>query len=193
MTRPSADEIVYGLSRTTLGWAVAAASPRGLCALFLHEDRNTLRSLLLKDFPSARAATPRHPLRPLIQAGLEAVRRAGAAQGKARRGTPPLDLRGTPFQRAVWRSLLKIPRSKTASYREVAEGLGLPRAARAVAAACAANRVAVLVPCHRVVRGDGSLSGYRWGIARKRALLEAESASAASVRLKRAGSSKNAE
>jgi AraC family transcriptional regulator of adaptative response/methylated-DNA-[protein]-cysteine methyltransferase len=86
----------------------------------------------------------------------------------------PLDLQGTAFQLLVWRYLRRVPRGETRSYAEVAQGIGRPQAARAVARACAGNRVAVLVPCHRVVRGDGTISGYRWGVARKRALLEAE-------------------
>lgn len=183
-----AERIVYDLSRTALGWTAVAATTRGLCALLFGDTREEARTRLLHEFPAARAATSQHPLHPLLAAGLAHL---GAENRRAPR--LHLDLRGTTFQIAVWRNLQKIPRGRTASYREVAEQLGSPRAARAVAAACAANRLAILVPCHRVVRGDGSLSGYRWGVARKRALLEAESASAASARLKRAGSSRKAE
>ena len=169
------------------GWAVAAGTSRGLCALHLGRSRSSLHPLVQRDFPGARLAGPRHPLRPLLDEALRAV------STKSLPGTLRLDLQGTPFQLAVWRTLQRIPRGRTASYREVALRLGSPRAARAVAAACAANRIAVFVPCHRVVRGDGSLSGYRWGIERKRALLAAESTRAASSRLKRTGSSTNAE
>jgi len=87
----------------------------------------------------------------------------------------PLDIQGTAFQEKVWRALQKIERGQRASYAEVAKAIGQPTAARAVATACAANPVAVLVPCHRVVRGDGSLSGYRWGVERKQRLLDSES------------------
>ena len=88
----------------------------------------------------------------------------------------PLDIRGTAFQARVWRALQKVPPGKTATYTEIAAALGQPRAVRAVAAACAANKLALLVPCHRIVRQDGDLAGYRWGIERKRALLASESA-----------------
>ena len=94
-------------------------------------------------------------------------------------GTPPdlpLDIRGTAFQHRVWEALTRIPAGATASYAEIAKAIGAPRAARAVARACAANRLAVVIPCHRVVRGDGTLSGYRWGPDRKRALLDKEKA-----------------
>jgi AraC family transcriptional regulator, regulatory protein of adaptative response / methylated-DNA-[protein]-cysteine methyltransferase len=91
----------------------------------------------------------------------------------------PLDIRGTAFQAQVWRALQKIPLGQTATYSEIAAALGRPKAVRAVAGACAANPLAVLVPCHRVVRRGGDLGGYRWGIARKRALLELEQAAAA--------------
>jgi AraC family transcriptional regulator of adaptative response/methylated-DNA-[protein]-cysteine methyltransferase len=86
----------------------------------------------------------------------------------------PLDVRGTAFQLKVWKALLEIPRGAVASYGEIARQVGEPRAVRAVANACAANRIAVLIPCHRVIRGDGSLGGYRWGLARKRTLIDRE-------------------
>ncbi len=88
----------------------------------------------------------------------------------------PLDIRGTAFQQRVWQALRDIPSGETASYAEIAERIGAPTATRAVATACAANRIAVAIPCHRVVRSDGSLSGYRWGVERKRALLDQEAA-----------------
>jgi len=91
----------------------------------------------------------------------------------------PLDIRGTAFQARVWRALQKIPLGRTATYSEVARALGQPRAVRAVAQACAANNLALIVPCHRVIREDGDLAGYRWGVERKRALLERERAAAA--------------
>ena len=91
----------------------------------------------------------------------------------------PLDIRGTAFQARVWRALQKVPPGKTATYTEIAKALGQPKAVRAVAAACAANKLALLVPCHRIVREDGDLAGYRWGVERKRALLAAERAATA--------------
>ncbi|HPG89330.1 MAG TPA: methylated-DNA--[protein]-cysteine S-methyltransferase, partial [Hyphomicrobium sp.] len=86
----------------------------------------------------------------------------------------PLDMRGTAFQHRVWQALRKIPAGTTATYSDIAETIGMPKAVRAVAAACAANKIAVAIPCHRVVRSDGSLSGYRWGVERKRKLLDRE-------------------
>jgi AraC family transcriptional regulator of adaptative response/methylated-DNA-[protein]-cysteine methyltransferase len=96
--------------------------------------------------------------------------------GDAPRPELPLDLRGTAFQIRVWRFLLQVPEGSLLSYAELAAGIGAPRAARAAASACAANRIAVLVPCHRVLRGDGGLGGYRWGIPRKRVLIDRERA-----------------
>jgi AraC family transcriptional regulator of adaptative response/methylated-DNA-[protein]-cysteine methyltransferase len=94
--------------------------------------------------------------------------------GDAPRPDLPLDLRGTAFQIRVWRFLLRVPEGRVLSYAELAAGIGVPKAIRAAASACAANRIAVLVPCHRVLRGDGGLGGYRWGIARKRVLIDQE-------------------
>src|SRR5205085_12231868 len=108
-------------------------------------------------------------LTPLAEAVADVL--AGRGDGSAL----PVELRGTPFQVAVWNALRQIPRGETRSYAELAASLGRPGAARAVARACATNRVAVVVPCHRVVRGDGSLGGYRWGVERKERLLERES------------------
>lgn len=96
--------------------------------------------------------------------------------GSAPRPELPLDLRGTAFQVRVWKFLLAVPEGEVVSYGELAQGIGAPRAVRAAASACAANRIAVLVPCHRVLRGDGGLGGYRWGVDRKRTLIDAERA-----------------
>lgn len=193
MNKMAASEVVFELTRTELGWAIVAATGRGVCALHLGDDRDRLRQLLLRDFPEALPASPKHRSRPLLAAALSCIAMT-LAPSRGRSTTVPqqprsktassqalrLDLRGTPFQLAVWRLLQRIPAGSTISYRELADRLGSPRAARAVAAACAANRLAVVVPCHRVVRGDGGLAGYRWGVERKRDLLAAESASAAS-------------
>ncbi len=102
----------------------------------------------------------------------------GHVEGTAQSAELPLDVRATAFQWQVWRALQRIPEGATRSYQEIARELGQPSAARAVARACASNRVAVLIPCHRVVRGDGALGGYRWGVARKAALLAREGAAA---------------
>jgi AraC family transcriptional regulator of adaptative response/methylated-DNA-[protein]-cysteine methyltransferase len=111
---------------------------------------------------------------PELDAWIQAVEAHIA--GTARRPDLPLDLRGTAFQIRVWRFLLQVPEGDVISYTELAAGVGAPKAARAAASACAANRIAVLVPCHRVLRGDGGLGGYRWGLERKRALIDRERA-----------------
>jgi len=115
-----------------------------------------------------------------------------ALAGTAPRPDLPLDLQATAFQHRVWQELRAIPRGETRSYAEVARRLGAPRAARAVARACATNRVALLVPCHRVVESGGGLGGYRWGIDRKRALLDSEGAEKPAKAVRRAGRSRRA-
>jgi AraC family transcriptional regulator of adaptative response/methylated-DNA-[protein]-cysteine methyltransferase len=139
----------------------------------LGEDAGALEAKLRDEFPRARLqrvdAGRDEFLAPRVRAVAEAL--AGNAAVDV-----PLALVGTAFQKRVWDALMKIPRGQTRSYAELAASLGAPRAARAVASACAHNRVAVVVPCHRVIRGDGSLGGYRWGLDTKRALLARESA-----------------
>jgi len=155
---------------TALGRALVAVTERGVCAVLLGEDEARLEAELRDEFP--RASLQR------VDAGRDeflAPRVRTVADALAQRsGQVPVELIGTAFQRRVWEALMRIPAGETTSYARLAESLGMPRGARAVARACAGNRVAVLVPCHRVVRGDGSLGGYRWGLPRKQALLEAE-------------------
>lgn len=178
----------YTLLQLPDAMALLACTPDGICALSLDDSAESLERGFLQRWPIARkvagASSGQHTeagerllvsLLPRVQAMLN-----GAADPQA--GQPwPLDLQGTPFQLAVWRALREIPAGSTCSYAELATRLGRPSAARAVASACAANAVAVLVPCHRVVRADGSLSGYRWGVTRKQALLAAEAAGASGV------------
>lgn len=182
----------YTLLQLPDAMALLACTPDGICALSLDDSAEPLERGLLQRWPTARkvagepgsASSGQHTeagerllvsMLPRVQAVLN-----GAADPQA--GQPwPLDLQGTPFQLAVWRALREIPAGSTCSYAELATRLGRPSAARAVAGACAANAVAVLVPCHRVVRADGSLSGYRWGVARKQALLATEAADASGV------------
>ena len=147
---------------------MAATEKGAVCAILLGDDAAALERELQARFAQAR-----------LTGGDSQIARlaAGAAalvEAPARRFAPPLDLRGTAFQRLVWRALRDIPPGATASYAQIAARVGRPKATRAVARACAANPVAILVPCHRVVGGDGSLGGYRWGVERKRALLERE-------------------
>jgi AraC family transcriptional regulator of adaptative response/methylated-DNA-[protein]-cysteine methyltransferase len=164
-------QIRWSLVDTALGQALVAATARGICTVALGDDADALERDLRAEFPRAslqRVDAGRDEfLAPRLQAVADAL-----AQ---RRGQVPVELIGTAFQQRVWQALMKIPPGETRSYAELAASLEAPTAARAVARACAANRVAVLVPCHRVIRGDGSLGGYRWGLPRKQALLKAES------------------
>jgi AraC family transcriptional regulator of adaptative response/methylated-DNA-[protein]-cysteine methyltransferase len=160
--------IRYGLARTSLGWLLAAATDRGICAIAIGDSGKALVGWLREQFPRAR-------LRKGDREFAGRVARVVAFIESPRGGLDlPLDIRGTAFQRKVWEALRAIPPGKTASYAEVARRIGRPAAARAVARACASNALAVAIPCHRVVRGDGTPGGYRWGAGRKRALLERE-------------------
>jgi AraC family transcriptional regulator of adaptative response/methylated-DNA-[protein]-cysteine methyltransferase len=143
-----------------------------LCWLALGSTSAEAAASLREEFPLAELR--RDPsLSRLVDRALESVR-DGSDLERGRAGSESLDLRGTVFQLRVWQALRSIPRGETRSYSQLARDMGEPRATRAVARACAMNRVAVLVPCHRVVGVSGSLTGYRWGVERKRALLEAE-------------------
>jgi AraC family transcriptional regulator of adaptative response/methylated-DNA-[protein]-cysteine methyltransferase len=155
-----------------LGRLLVAATERGLCAVTLGDEDARLEDALRREYPAAeieRAA-----------AGLDDAVRAVVSrlEGAAGAADVPLDIRPTAFQRRVWKALQEIPAGETRSYREVAAAIGRPSAARAVARACATNPVAVVIPCHRVVREGGDLGGYRWGAHRKRRLLDHERASA---------------
>jgi AraC family transcriptional regulator of adaptative response/methylated-DNA-[protein]-cysteine methyltransferase len=151
-----------------LGRLLVAATERGVCAVSLGAADGPLEAELRAEFPRAELARDEHGVSPWAAAVLRHVEAAGAP--------PPLDLRGTAFQLRVWQALREIPRGETRSYGEVARTLGAPGSARAVARACASNRVALVVPCHRVVRGGGEAGGYRWGAELKRRLLEREEA-----------------
>ena len=158
----------YGIGESPLGLLLATVSEQGVCAMLFGADEHALEADLRRRFPQAQLQRDDAALRTTLAqatALIEHPERAFAG---------PLDLRGTPFQRKVWQALRAIPAGATASYKEVAARIGMPDAARAVAQACGANALAVAVPCHRVVRGDGALSGYRWGVERKRALLARE-------------------
>ena len=158
--------IRYATAPSPVGRVLVAATERGVCAVSLGDDDERLAAALRAEFPNAR-------IEPGAIAGwMEAI--VASIAGGADLRSVPVDLQGTAFQQRVWRALRDIPRGRTASYGEVARAIGRPDAARAVAGACARNRVALLVPCHRVVRGGGAPGGYRWGEERKRALLAAE-------------------
>lgn len=179
---PVAPVIHWAVRRTRLGLLAMAATTRGVCFAQFDTDAASLEAALAREFPRARllrsAANPTEtratdPATPL-DAWIDALKTHLDAAAPA--PALPLDLRGTAFQMRVWRFLQGIPLGETRSYAQLAQALGTPQAARAVGSACGANRVAVLVPCHRVLRGDGALGGYRWGLERKRALLAAEAA-----------------
>ena len=166
------EQIRWSLIDTALGAALVAATARGICMVELGSDAVVLEAKLRSEFPRAaleRVDAGRHEF---LAPRLRAV--ADALAGKP--AQVPVDLIGTAFQRRVWDALMRIPRGQTCSYAQIATQLGAPRAARAVASACAHNRVAIVVPCHRVVRGDGSLGGYRWGLPLKQLVLQRERA-----------------
>jgi AraC family transcriptional regulator of adaptative response/methylated-DNA-[protein]-cysteine methyltransferase len=166
------EQIGWCTARSPFGWIVVGSTERGLCWLALGSTSAEAAASLREEFPLAELR--RDPsLSRLVDRALESVR-DGSDLERGRAGSESLDLRGTVFQLRVWQALRSIPRGETRSYSQLARDMGEPRATRAVARACAMNRVAVLVPCHRVVGVSGSLTGYRWGVERKRALLEAE-------------------
>jgi AraC family transcriptional regulator of adaptative response/methylated-DNA-[protein]-cysteine methyltransferase len=167
---PSVDEIIFTLGDSSLGRVLVARSARGLCAVLLGEEGDALVQELRVRFPRA---TLREDGAELAALAAEVI---GMVEAPSRGGELPLDLRGTEFQRSVWQALREIPAGETASYTEIARRIGRPGSVRAVGGACAANPLAVVVPCHRALRSDGALAGFRWGLERKRALLAREAA-----------------
>jgi AraC family transcriptional regulator of adaptative response/methylated-DNA-[protein]-cysteine methyltransferase len=164
--------IHYTVVPVSLGRLLVAVTERGICGVSLGDTEESLVAALRAELPAAelvRATDARDRLVDSVVAHVE---------GNASGDELPLDVRATAFQWQVWRALQRIPEGATRTYQEIARELGHPSAARAVARACASNRVAILIPCHRVVRGDGGLGGYRWGVARKAALLAREGATA---------------
>ncbi|WP_438021599.1 bifunctional DNA-binding transcriptional regulator/O6-methylguanine-DNA methyltransferase Ada [Sorangium sp. So ce315] len=161
-------DVWFAIGECSLGSILVAATARGVCAILLGDDPEELVHDLERRFPRARLLGGDAGFEQLVAqvVGLVESPRVGVAL--------PLDVRGTAFQQRVWQALRGIPMGATASYAEIASAIGAPGAARAVARACAANALAVAIPCHRVVRNDGELSGYRWGVERKRALLDRE-------------------
>jgi len=160
--------IRFGVGECSLGSILVAASDKGICAILMGDDPDALARELQDRFPEADL----HGDDGELEAWMARV--IGFVDDPSIGLELPLDVRGTAFQQRVWRALTHIPVGSTLSYSELAAEIGAPGSARAVAGACAANRIAVAIPCHRVVRTDGRLSGYRWGVARKRALLKRE-------------------
>lgn len=168
------EQIGFTTARTPFGWIVVGATARGLCWLALADSSAAAEATLREEFPAA--GFHRDPsLAKYVEEALESVR-DGSDLVRRHIANEQLDLRGTVFQLRVWNALRQIPRGETRTYSELAREMGMPNSTRAVARACALNRVSVVVPCHRVVGASGSLTGYRWGVDRKRQLLEAERA-----------------
>ncbi len=162
--------IQYTTSTSPLGRLLVAATSRGICMVSLGDSVPRLEAALKSEYPHADIRRNANGLQSWLRSVLSRV------EGKTPSGHLPLDVQATAFQRRVWQELLSIPRGATQSYSEVARAIGRPRAARAVARACASNPAPVVIPCHRVVRSNGDLGGYRWGVERKEALLRAEGA-----------------
>lgn len=162
--------ITYTTVESAFGMLLVATTERGVCAVALGDSVDALRASLRGDFPSAEIERSDDAHRDWVE---EIVSHIGGGNAGL---TAPLDLRGTEFQQQVWALLRKIPPGRTKSYGEIAAALGNPNATRAVARACASNRIAVVIPCHRVVRTDGMIGGYRWGVDRKERLLARERA-----------------
>ncbi len=160
--------IHFAIAQCSLGAILVAQSERGVCAILLDDDPDALVQDLQERFPKANLIGSDHDYEQRV------AQIIGFVEAPATGLDLPLDVRGTAFQQRVWQALREIPPGATASYSDIARRIGSPKAARAVAQACAANTLAVAIPCHRVVRNDGGLSGYRWGVERKRALLERE-------------------
>lgn len=157
--------IRFAIGQCSLGAILVAQSERGICAITLGDDPELLLQDLQRRFPKAELIGSDDEFERLV------AQVVGFVEAPAIGLTLPLDIRGTAFQERVWQALREIPPGATASYADIAEHIGKPKAVRAVAQACGANPVAVAVPCHRVVRSDGDISGYRWGVERKRVLL----------------------
>jgi len=165
----------YTTLKTPLGRLLVAATERGVCRVALGDDDENLVTDLRREFPKAtleRIDAGRDEWLAAVVARVQSEIADGG--NKPATALLPLDIRATAFQWRVWHALQRIPRGSTRSYADIAAEIGAPRSVRAVANACARNRLAVVVPCHRVIRADGSLGGYRWGIARKRDLIERE-------------------
>lgn len=163
-------EIAYAVAESALGKVLVAATAKGICRIALGDDEEMLIHSLYGEFTKARITRDVGALRAAVKQVLEYL------SGERTRFDLPADIRATAFQLRVWKELQKIPYGETRSYEEVAAKIGRPRATRAVARACASNPVALLVPCHRVVRKDGGMGGYRWGVGRKERLLAGERA-----------------
>jgi AraC family transcriptional regulator of adaptative response/methylated-DNA-[protein]-cysteine methyltransferase len=170
------ETITYACRETSFGLLMMAATDQGVCFAEFGNDDTALRDQLGKEFPKARLSSSAAKASPELDAWILAL--DAHLSRNMPRPDVPLDIRGTAFQTRVWKLLLSVREGEVVSYTELARRLGEPKAVRAVASACGRNRIAVLIPCHRVLRSDGSLGGYRWGLDRKQQLLEKERSAA---------------
>jgi AraC family transcriptional regulator of adaptative response/methylated-DNA-[protein]-cysteine methyltransferase len=161
-------DIHFAIGECSLGSILVATSERGVCSILIGEDPVLLMQNLQDQFPKANLIGDESGYEDLVAKVVGLIEKPGVGLNL------PFDIRGTAFQQRVWKALQQIPVGSTASYADIAQQIGMPKAARAVAQACGANALAVAIPCHRVVRNDGAVSGYRWGVERKRALLDRE-------------------
>ena len=160
--------IQFAVSQCSLGNVLVAQSQRGICAIFLGEDPDALKQDLQNQFPKNSLQKGDHSFEKVVAQVVDFIEQPKQSLEL------PLDLHGTVFQQRVWQALRQIPPGSTVSYSDLAERIGQPKAVRAVGSACGANSLAVVIPCHRVLRRNGDVSGYRWGVARKHALLKRE-------------------
>jgi len=160
--------IHFAVGQSSLGGVLVAQTDKGVCAILLGDDLEALAQDLRSRFPRAVLVAGGADVERLL------VKVSSLIEAPEKGLELPLDAHGTQFQRRVWKALVAIPAGETVSYTDIARRIGAPKSARAVARACGANSIAVAIPCHRVVRNDGDLSGYRWGVGRKRTLLERE-------------------
>jgi AraC family transcriptional regulator of adaptative response/methylated-DNA-[protein]-cysteine methyltransferase len=161
-------DIFFAVGKASLGSILVAQSNKGVCSILIGDDPEALIRDLQDRFPKANLIGDEASYHDLVAKVVGLIEQPGVGLDL------PLDIRGTAFQQRVWKALQQIPPGSTATYTEIAKKIGMPKAVRAVAQACGANALAVAIPCHRVIKNDGSLSGYRWGVDRKRALLERE-------------------
>ena len=170
--------IVFTIAQSPLGRLLVAATERGVCAVTIGDSDAELTRALFAEYPNAAIDSKDTAISPALNLWLQKV--LDSLNGESRLIELPMDVRATAFQRRVWEELRRIPFGSTRSYQEIASAIGKPNAVRAVASACASNRLALVIPCHRVIREDKSLGGYRWGLERKKKLLHKESSQAGS-------------
>jgi AraC family transcriptional regulator of adaptative response/methylated-DNA-[protein]-cysteine methyltransferase len=172
LKKASTMTIYFALDKCSLGTILVAQSEKGICAVLLSDEAQFLIDDLQRRFPKATLVAGDNNFQKMVTHIVDVIEKPHLSF------VLPLDIRGTLFQQRVWQALQQIPVGETRSYSDIAEAIGAPKAVRAVAGACAANAIAIIIPCHRVVRNDGNLSGYRWGVERKQKLLQQESAQA---------------